>query len=75
MPERADVPKTDRELLLQVAGDVKSLNEKLDGENGLCALLQRHDARLTAIENWRWGLAGAFGLLALLIGWGWFRIV
>lgn len=64
MPEmiRADAPKSDRELLLQVASDLEHIKEKIDGDGGICATLRMHTERLDALENWRWYILGGVTL-------------
>lgn len=55
--------KTDRELLLLTAADVGHVKEhmkRLDGKVGV------QNGRITALEKWRWGLAGAMALGAPL---------
>ncbi len=61
----ADVPKTDRELLLNIHGDLIRVKERIegkDGRGGLCALVEKQEKRINALENWRWYLIGGITL-------------
>lgn len=64
---RADVPKTDRELLLQVAGSLEHIREKIEGENGICDILRIHTDRLNSLENWRWYILGGVTLATFIL--------
>jgi hypothetical protein len=66
----ADVPKTDRELLLQLNQKIDYILDRLDGESGLCSTVRMQDERIKKLERDRWYLAGALGLLILLVGSG-----
>ena len=69
----ADVPKTDRELLLTIHQDVNHLKEKIegkDGKGGLCGAIDDQAMRINKLEESRWYLAGGLGLLILLVGAG-----
>jgi hypothetical protein len=69
----ADVPKTDRELLLTIHQDVNHLKEKIegkDGTGGLCGSIEAQGKRISDLEQSRWYLAGGLGLLILLVGAG-----
>lgn len=62
----ADIPKTDRELLLMIKvqlDDIKEILRGPDGKNGLVG-----DVEL--LKRDRWYLAGAIALLLLLVGAG-----
>lgn len=69
----ADVPKTDRELLLIIHQDVNQMKEKIqgkDGKGGLCSQIEQQGNRISDLERSRWYLAGGLGLLLLLVGAG-----
>ncbi|MDD4776111.1 MAG: hypothetical protein PHG75_06345 [Syntrophomonas sp.] len=67
MPDqiRADVPKTDRELLLQLDMKFDNILEKFQGKNGnggICADLEDHGKRIQNLENWRWYILGSVSI-------------
>jgi hypothetical protein len=62
----ADVPKTDRELLLQIHMDVNYLRTKIIGNGGICQEIDGHEMRITALENWRWYLLGGVSILTFV---------
>ena len=67
---RADVPKTDRELLLQLDMKIDNLLEKFqgkDGNGGICADIADHSERIRGLENWRWYIIGGGSLAAFAI--------
>jgi len=66
----ADVPKTDRELLLQLNQKIDYITDRLDGEAGLCSTIRMQEERIKKLERDRWYLAGALGLLIMLVGTG-----
>lgn len=66
----ADAPKTDRELLLQLLAKVDNINEKLNGDNGLCSAIERQNERIAQLERSKWYFAGALALLIMLVGAG-----
>jgi hypothetical protein len=69
----ADVPKTDRELLLTIHQDVNHMKEKIegkDGTGGLCGSIESQEKRISGLEQSKWYLAGALGLLIILVGSG-----
>lgn len=66
----ADAPKTDRELLLQLLSKVDYITEKLNGVNGLCAVVERQNERIAQLERSKWYLGGALALLIMLVGAG-----
>jgi hypothetical protein len=53
----ADVPKTDRELLLNIYGDMTRV----------CALVDRHEKRISVLENWRWYILGGISICTLIL--------
>ncbi len=62
----ADASQTDREWLIRVEGKLDRVIEKLDGidgRGGLCDDVQK-------LQRDRWYLAGALGLLILMVGAG-----
>jgi hypothetical protein len=61
---RADVPKTDRELLLDVHKDVQLL---LKNNEVLCERIDGQDVRIKQLENWRWYLIGGITLATFLL--------
>jgi hypothetical protein len=66
----ADVPKTDRELLLQINGSLGRVIERLegkDGTGGLCAIVDMQGKRIGALENWRWYLLGGISLATFVL--------
>lgn len=57
----ADVPKTDRELLLQLNMKIDNMLEKMqgqDGKGGICEEIAKHGIRIQNLENWRWYAVG-----------------
>ncbi len=63
---RADVPKTDRELLLQIHADVKNLKDTItgpSGDGGICKDVKQ-------LQRDRWYLAGGIALLLVMVGAG-----
>ena len=61
----ADAPKTDRELLLQIHGDMQSIKERLegrDGKGGLCAQVENQGVRISNLENWKYYIVGGISL-------------
>lgn len=71
MPElAADVPKTDRELLLQIHGDMKQVKERLegkDGTGGICAVLESHGKDIQELQNWRWYIIGGISIITFFL--------
>jgi|GEM_PF-2293124 len=65
--DRADIPKTDRELLLQIHSDLGHLNQKIVGVGGICETVQNHDNRICALENWRWYIFGGIAVLTFAL--------
>ncbi len=73
----ADSPQTDRELLLQIASELRHLNAKITGKGGICD--QQHELedrvadqekRVSALENWRWYLIGMGTIFIILVSYG-----
>lgn len=62
----ADQPKTDRELLLQIHSDVKNMKETITGPNGQGGICKD----VKQLQRDRWYLAGAIGLLIVMVGAG-----
>lgn len=67
---RADVPKNDRELLLQIHQDMQHVRQKIDGPDGLCAVQRQQSERIGALENWRYYTIGVASLAGFLAGLG-----
>jgi len=66
----ADVPKTDRELLLQIHGDMQSIKERLegrDGKGGLCAQVENQGVRISNLENWKYYIVGGITIATFLL--------
>lgn len=66
----ADVPKTDRELLLMIHNDMLQIKERLegrDGHGGLCAEVSDQAMRIQRLENWRWYLIGGLSIITFLL--------
>ena len=66
----ADAPKTDRELLLQIHGDMHSIKERLegrDGRGGLCAQVENQAERITRLENWKFYIVGGITLATFVL--------
>jgi len=63
-PLPADAPKSDRELLLEVHRDVGYIKTKMD----------KHDVRISNLENWRWYIIGGISVLTL-VGVIWGRLI
>jgi len=63
-PSSADQPKTDRELLLLIHGDMKKVKEQI---GGVCLQLKDHDDRIDKLENWRWYMVGGVSILTFLL--------
>jgi len=67
---RADIPKTDRELLLQLDYKIDSMMDKIqgkDGKGGICADLANHGERIRTLENWRWYIFGGLSIITLIL--------
>lgn len=66
MPDsiRADVPKTDRELLLDVHKDVQRL---LESQEEMCGRMDSQDAQIKELQNWRWYIIGGISILTFLL--------
>ena len=60
----ADQPKTDRELLLLIHGDMKQLKTEIVG---ICSQIKDHDDRIDKLENWRWYFVGGLSILTFLL--------
>jgi len=72
MPDsiRADVPKTDRELLLQLDMKFDNILEKFqgkDGNGGICQDLADHSKRIQNLENWRWYILGGISIATFVL--------
>jgi hypothetical protein len=63
----ADTPQTDRELLLQIASEIKHLNSKIVGKGGICETQHDLECRVAALENWRWYIIGGASLLTFVL--------
>ena len=66
----ADAPKTDRELLLQIHGDMQSIKERLegrDGKGGLCAQVENQGVRISNLENWKYYIVGGITIATFLL--------
>ena len=66
----ADAPKTDRELLLQIHGDMQSIKERLegrDGRGGLRAQVENQAERITRLENWKFYIVGGITLATFVL--------
>jgi hypothetical protein len=63
----ADAPQTDRELLLQIAGELRHLNAKITGKGGICETQHDLECRVDALENWRWYILGGVSLLTFVL--------
>ena len=61
----SDEPRTDREWLTRIAGDVKYIKDKIDGKGGICDTLKTHEQEL--IDSKKWRIYQAVMLLALLL--------
>lgn len=61
---RADVPKTDRELLLDVHKDVQQL---LKSQEDMCSRMDSQDAQIKELQNWRWYIIGGISILTFLL--------
>lgn len=61
---RADVPKTDRELLLDVHKDVQLL---VKSQSDICKRLDGHDEQLKVLNDWRWYIIGGVSILTFLL--------
>ena len=48
---------SDRELLIRIDERTENLEERLNN----------HGKRIVSLERWRWGIAGALGLIAFVI--------
>jgi len=70
----SDEPQTDREWLTRIDSKLNNLTEKIDGKEGICILLRKHDARISTLENWRWYIIGGISVLTL-IGVIWGRLI
>jgi hypothetical protein len=62
----ADSPKTDREWLTRVEGKLDRVIETIDGKSGNGGLC----SDVKALQRDRWYLAGAIGLLIIMVGAG-----
>lgn len=63
----ADAPQTDRELLLQIASELRHLNAKITGKGGICETQHDLECRVVALENWRWYILGGVSLLTFVL--------
>jgi hypothetical protein len=61
----ADEPKTDREWLMMIAKDIKAINKKLDGKDGLCDIQKKQQEDIDELKKWR--IYQAVMLIALII--------
>lgn len=62
----ADEPKTDRDWLIMVAGDVKAVKKKLDE---LCDIQKKHRDEIDELKKWRiYQAVLLIGLLLLIAG-------
>lgn len=61
------MPDPSIEDIAEMRTDLKWIRSKLETQ---CSWQTRTETRIGSLENWRSFLAGGFGLLALLIGWG-----
>lgn len=62
-----DAPQTDRELLLQIASEIRHLNAKIVGPGGICDTQHDLERRVDALENWRWYIIGGASLLTFVL--------
>lgn len=46
----------------QILQEMKDMNEKL---SATLAVLERHDGRLRSLENWKWWVIGASGVVGI----------
>lgn len=60
----AEQPKTDRELLLLIHGDMKQLKIEVVG---VCSQIKDHDDRIDKLENWRWYFVGGLSILTFIL--------
>ena len=61
---RADVPKTDRELLLDVHKDVQLL---LKNQDDMCRRQDNQDLAIKELQNWRWYIIGGVSIITFLL--------
>lgn len=71
MPGSAAEPKTDRELLLQLNGDIKNLTHSVEKLTEVLTVIEEKkigsiDRRLEAIEKWKTELGGAWKLAIII---------
>ena len=60
----ADRPKTDRELLLIISGDMRQVREQIVG---VCTQQKDQNDRINRLENWRWYLIGGISIVTFLL--------
>jgi hypothetical protein len=64
----AVVGDEDHDRIIRMEENISYIRKKFDTQ---CAWQKSTDHRIGALENWRSALAGGFGLLVLLMGYGW----
>jgi hypothetical protein len=65
----SDEPQTDREWLTRIAGDVKSIKNKLEGKGGVCDTLKQSQIEIDELKKWRiYQTVLLIGLLVLIGG-------
>jgi len=64
---KADEPKTDREWLMMIAKDVKEINKKLDGKDGVCDIQRKQQQDIDELKKWRIYQAVMMIVLIILI--------
>jgi hypothetical protein len=62
----ADVPKTDRELLLQISYDVNKMKTDVVSK---CDQINRHEDRLSRLEKHDYAELAIAGIFVLVMGW------